>query len=165
MLQSQEHRFGPASHLQLGHDICLISSADAIHYGDAGWGGSNFAEYGTDSNGYEKAVARDLDLANNLLGGEVEPGKLEEFLYRCVDRHDVTKYTITWCGRFSIPFGLNVASRLTGALESRALTGTLLDYGTSVSEASLDVKDLGGLGVTAPNNLHHFVGYAAIGYQ
>ena len=45
------------------------------------------------------------------------------------------------------------------------IVGTLLDYGTSVSEASLDVESLGGLGPTAPNNLHHFVGYAAIGYR
>ena len=82
-----------------------------------------------------------------------------------MDSADVTKYLITWCGRFSIPFGLNVTSRLTDTLESRSLQGRLLDYGTSVSEASLDVEGLDGLGVTAPNNLHHFVGYAAIGYE
>jgi hypothetical protein len=91
--------------------------------------------------------------------------KLKAFLYECVDRNDVTNYRITWCGRFSIPFGLAVASRLTESMESRALAGTLLDYGTSVSEASLDVSDLRGLGATAPSNLHHWVGYAAIGYK
>jgi hypothetical protein len=39
-----------------------------------------------------------------------------------------------------------------------------LDYGTSVSEASLDVEGMNGMGPTAPNSFHHFVGYPAIGY-
>lgn len=151
--------------LKLGRDVCLITSSDAIHYGDSGWGGSDFAEYGTDTKGYQQAVARDLDLAENLLCGTVKPAKLQQFLYACVDPGDVTRYLVTWCGRFSIPFGLDVASRLAGALESRSLQGRLLDYGTSVSEASLEVEGLDGLGVTAPNNFHHFVGYAAIGYE
>jgi AmmeMemoRadiSam system protein B len=150
---------------QLGRDVCLISSADAIHYGDSGWGGSSYADFGTDVEGYQKAVERDTGLAEGLLGGPVDRANLEKFLYTCVDRDDVTNYRITWCGRFSVPFGLDVASRLTESLESRPLVGTLLDYGTSVSEASLDLEGLGGLGVTAPNNFHHFVGYAAIGYK
>jgi hypothetical protein len=61
-----------------------------------------------------------------------------------------------------VPFGLAATLRLAERLESRSLTGTLLDYGTSVSETSIEVK---GLGATAPNNFHHFVGYAAIGYR
>lgn len=149
----------------LGEDIALICSADAVHYGDAGWGGQNYAEFGTDTAGYRAAVDRDVRMAADHLCGPVEPGRLESFLSRCVDTADVTKYTITWCGRFSIPFGLNVASRLAAALENRTLSGTLLDYGTSVSEISLDLEEIPGLGVTAPNNLHHFVGYAAIGYR
>jgi AmmeMemoRadiSam system protein B len=150
---------------KMGEDVCFISSADAIHYGDAGWGGSHFAEFGTDVNGYSQAVARDLELARSHLCGPVERGKLRAFLYRCVDDNDVTQYKITWCGRFSIPFGLNVAGRVMLDVEGRAPTGTLLDYGTSVSEASLDVEKLDGLGTTAPNNLHHFVGYASVGYR
>jgi AmmeMemoRadiSam system protein B len=159
------HSITEENNWTLGEDVCIISSADAIHYGDAGWGDSNFAEFGTDVPGYIKAVGRDLYLARNHLSGSVEQNNLKSFLYRCVDPNDVTKYQITWCGRFSIPFGLNVANRLTKAVTGRPLTGTLLDYGTSVSEASLDVEGLDGLGTTAPNNLHHFVGYASIGYH
>jgi AmmeMemoRadiSam system protein B len=150
---------------RLGQDLCLISSADAVHYGDSGWGGASYADFGTNVDGYEMAVQRDITMAEDLLCGRLDRAELEEFLYRCVDRDDVTRYKLTWCGRFSVPFGLNVASRLTEALESRTLTGTLLDYGTSVGEASLDLEALDGLGPTAPNNLHHFVGYAAIGYR
>lgn len=150
---------------KLGEDVCIISSSDAVHYGDAGWGGSNYAEFGTDASGYAKAVARDKDLAQEYLCGPIDRDKLKAFLYRCVDANDVMNYKITWCGRFSIPFGLDVAGRVAQSTAGKPLTGTLLDYGTSVSEVSLDLEDLGGLGTTAPNNLHHFVGYAAIGYR
>jgi AmmeMemoRadiSam system protein B len=150
---------------RLGRDLCLISSCDAVHYGDSGWGGKNFADFGTDAAGYQAAVERDRGLAEEYLCGPIDRSKLHGFLYRCVDPGDVTEYDITWCGRFSVPFGLNVASRLAEKLESRPLEGRLFDYGTSVSEASLDVEGLGGLGATAPNNLHHWVGYAAIAYR
>lgn len=150
---------------KLGEDVALISSADAVHYGDAGWGGSNFADFGCDVDGYEKAVARDRRLAETDLCGPIDPAKLREFLYTCVDKDDVMKYKVTWCGRFSIPFGLDVASRLAQSLEHRTLEGKLLGYGTSVAEASLDLDAIPGLGATAPNNLHHWVGYAAIGYR
>jgi len=147
----------------LGRDVAIIVSSDAVHYGDAGWGGSDFAPFGTGIDGYAKAVERDRDLAGTLLAGPIEREHLRRFLYTCVDSTDVTCYRITWCGRFSIPFGLDVASRVTEALGRSALAGTLLDYGTSVSESSLD--SVPGLGTTAPNNFHHWVGYASIGYR
>jgi AmmeMemoRadiSam system protein B len=154
---------------KLGRDVAFVSSADAVHYGDAGWGGQSYADFGTDADAYSKAVARDLGLARDLLcgpfGGGAGTDKLREFMYRCVNPEDVTDYRITWCGRFSVPFGLDVVSRLTSGLQSRELSGTLLGYGTSVGEVSLDVAGLEPLGATAPNNLHHFVGYAAIGYE
>jgi len=152
----------------LGEDLALISSADAVHYGDAGWGDKTYADFGTDVAGYEKAVARDIGLANGILGpfaGQGDREALKDFLYTCVSPKDVMQYEVTWCGRFSVPLGLGVAARLTDELDARPLAGTLLDYGTSVSEASLNLDLIKGLGVTAPNNLHHFVGYAAIGYE
>jgi AmmeMemoRadiSam system protein B len=150
---------------QLGRDIAFVCSTDAVHYGDSEWGGQNYAEFGTDAVGYLRAVERDRELANTYLSGEVKPAALEDFLYQCVDSDNVREYKITWCGRFSVPFGLDVVSRLTETLAGRPLTGFLLDYGTSVSEASLNLDGLDGMGVTAPNNFHHFVGYAALGYR
>ena len=32
-----------------GTDIALVSSTDAVHYGDEGWGGKDFATYGADA--------------------------------------------------------------------------------------------------------------------
>jgi len=150
---------------RLGEDVCLIASADAVHYGDSGWGGGSYAMFGTDIDGYDKAVQRDRDLANNLLAGTIEPSNLEKFLYTCVDRDNVMNYKWAWCGRFSVPFGLNVANRVKEALAGSALIGEVLDYGTSVSEASLDLDQIEGLGTTAPNNLRHWVGYPAIAYH
>lgn len=150
---------------KLGQDLALICSADAIHYGDAGWGGANYAPFGADIQGYQQAVQRDLDLIQTDLCGTLQAERLRGFMYQCVDSLDVKQYRLTWCGRFSIPFGLSVADRLIKSLEGRALTGFLLDYGTSLSEASLETEGLGGLGSTAPNNLHHWVGYAALGWR
>lgn len=149
----------------LGKDVAIIASSDAVHYGDQGWGGKNFAEFGTDIEGYAKAVDRDRTLAEAELTGQVDRNRLKQFLYTCVDKKDVTQYQLTWCGRFSVPFGLDVASRVSETLASHPLTGTLLDYGTSVAETSLDLDEILGLGATAPNNLHHWVGYVAIGYR
>ncbi len=149
----------------LGKDVVIIASSDAVHYGDQGWDGNDFAEFGTDIEGYAKAVDRDRTLAEEQLTGPVDRQRLKQFLYTCVDQKDVSQYKLTWCGRFSVPFGLDVASRVSEALDSHPLTGTLLDYGTSVAEASLDLDEILGLGATAPNNLHHWVGYVAIGYR
>lgn len=149
---------------RLGRDVALVASADAVHYGDAGWGGATYADFGTGVDGYAKAVDRDRRLAGSL-AGTLRRGPLRKFLYTCVDRDDVTKYKVTWCGRFSVPFGLDVASRTSEELDGRALVGTLLGYGTSVAEVSLDLASIPGLGTTAPNNLHHWVGYASIGYR
>jgi predicted class III extradiol MEMO1 family dioxygenase len=150
---------------QLGWDLAFVISSDAVHYGDSDWGGSNYAAFGTDLRGYGMAVDRDTEIAGSLLCDRVEPERLKTFLYTMVEEADVTRYRITWCGRFSIPLGLDAVSRLAASLGGPPLAGFMLDYGTSVSEASLDVTGLGGLGPTAPNNFHHFVGYAAIGYR
>jgi AmmeMemoRadiSam system protein B len=149
---------------RLGRDVAIVASADAVHYGDAGWGGATYADFGTGIDGYAKAVDRDRRLAGSL-AGTLRRAALRKFLYTCVDRDDVTKYKVTWCGRFSVPFGLDVASRTSEELDGRALVGTVLGYGTSVAEVSLDLDAIPGLGMTAPNNLHHWVGYASIGYR
>ncbi|HOT02014.1 MAG TPA: AmmeMemoRadiSam system protein B [Acidobacteriota bacterium] len=147
-----------------GRDVAFVLSADAVHYGDVGWGATPYCPFGSDLEGYRQAVAQDRQILADHLTGPVRAERLKAFLYRCVEPGDVARYRITWCGRFSIPLGLQVADRVTRELGGRQLRGTLLDYGTSVSEASLDDADLRGLGTTAPNNLHHFVGYAAVGY-
>jgi AmmeMemoRadiSam system protein B len=150
---------------ELGKDLAIICSSDAIHYGDAGWGDANYADFGCDIQGYGKAVDRDVNLAKDLLAGKMETAKLRQFLYNCVEEGDIKKYKLTWCGRFSLPFGLKVANQLSESLLGRNIQGYLLDYGDSLSEISLDLEGLSPMGATAPNNLHHWVGYMAMIYR
>lgn len=152
------------NHLVLGRDIAFLCSNDCVHYGDQDWGGKKYAPFGADVKGYEQAVRRDLNLIEQYLIGELVTEKLRRFFAQLVDQEDVERYKITWCGRFSVPFGLNCVNYLMGELQRPPLTGYLLSYDTSVASGELPVRDLG-LGSTAPSNLRHWVGYCAIGYR
>ena len=153
-----------AENWKLGEDIGFLISTDCCHYGDQDWGGSNYAPFGCDIPGNEKAVAREYDIINKHLEGETEPERLRKMLYRLVDENDVHQYKITWCGRFSIPFGVDFLHHLTQLKQIPPLQGYLLRYDNSVALGELPVKNLG-LGQTAPSNLHHWVGYVAMGFR
>jgi AmmeMemoRadiSam system protein B len=146
-----------------GQDVALLISNDAVHYGDQDWGGKSFADFGTSGAAYDKAVARDLNLIADHLTGEITRTKLEGF-YRKVVAEDYHEYRITWCGRFSVPFGLAALASLSDALERPAPEGMLLRYGTTLDPGRSD-PGVEGLGVTAKANLHHWVGFTAIGYR
>lgn len=149
---------------KLGSDIGFLISTDCVHYGNEDWGGKNFADFGVDQNGYEKAVRRDHSLIDACLTGEIQPQKLEKFLYSLIDRQDINTYKITWCGRFSIPYGLNFLYYLKKNLKSNSLTGYFLSYGTSIEPGKMSLNEPG-LGVTASASLKHWVGYCAVGYH
>jgi AmmeMemoRadiSam system protein B len=146
-----------------GKDVAILISSDSVHYGDEGWGGKSFAEFGTDGAGYDKAVARDLNLVDDYLTGEVSPSKAKGF-FRSVCAEDHHEYRITWCGRFSIPFGLSTLHFLNAELGLPPAHGELLRYGTTLDPGRHD-PGVSGLGVTAPANLHHWVGFASIGFM
>ena len=146
-----------------GKDVQILISNDSSHYGDQGWGGKNYAPFGTGTGGLAEVRKRDLALIKNHLLGEPDPGKLRSFLYNLVEEKNVHEYLITWCGRFSIPFGVDLTRHLANSLGLPVPHGQLLGYGTSVELGELPVRDLG-LGVTAPANLHHWVAYSAVGY-
>ncbi|NOZ55689.1 MAG: AmmeMemoRadiSam system protein B [Calditrichaeota bacterium] len=146
-----------------GKDFVILISSDAVHYGDEGWGGKNYAPFGADSLGHAKAVQREYDLIRRYLTGPIQGERLRDFLYTLVDSTNLRNYKITWCGRFSIPFGLDLSRHLASELGRPVPEGYLLRYGDSWTLGRLPVS-LGGLGVTAPRSLHHWVGYAAIVY-
>ena len=150
--------------LALGRDIAFLCSNDCVHYGDQGWGGKDYAPFGADVDGYEQAVRRDDSLIEQYLVGQLETEKLHTFFSHLVDEEDVMTYKITWCGRFSVPFGLTCVTYLVEALRRPPLRGYLLKYDTSVASGELPLRAVG-LGTTAPSNLRHWVGYCAIGYR
>jgi len=148
---------------QLGRDVQILISNDSSHYGDQGWEGKDYAPFGSGPDGLAKAKERDLSLIREHLLGEPDPIKLRSLMYNLVDENDIHDYLITWCGRFSVPFGVDLTRHLATELGLPAPHGHLLGYGTSVELGELPVRDLG-LGVTAPANLHHWVAYTSVGY-
>ena len=152
-------------HRRWGADIALVSSTDAVHYGDEGWGGRNFARYGVDAEGYAKALAHERQIMNDCFRGDLDPDKVERFTRYTLADHDHREYKWTWCGRYSVPFGLLTSWHLQQSLGAPPLTGTILGYTTSLEDQRIRVGDLDGMGVTAPATLRHWVGYAAVGFR
>ena len=150
--------------LRWGADFAIVISTDAVHYGDEDWGGRNFARYGTGEEGYREALAHERALLTDCLAGTLAPGRAALFSGYTVREDDWREYKWTWCGRYSVPFGLLVAWNLQQALGAEPLDGKVLGYSTSIEAPRIEVGDLGGMGVTAPANPRHWVGYAAVGY-
>ena len=146
-----------------GVDFALVISNDAVHYGDEGWGGKDFARFGTDSAGYAAAIQHEREVIATITG-VLEPGNIGQFCNYTVQEKDYHEYKWTWCGRYSVPFGLLTAYHLNRLVDSGPLTGYFIGHATSIDHPKLEVELLG-MGVTAPANLRHWVGYAAVGYR
>ena len=148
---------------KLGTDVVILISADCVHYGDEEWGGRNYAPFGADRAGYAKAVDQDLDVIATSLVGTIGEDKIDTFRQK-VDNNDFLQpYRITWCGVYSIPFGLSVLERLCELSRRPAPEGRMLVYGTSINPRKLPLESTG-LGTTAIATFRHWVGYTAVGY-
>jgi MEMO1 family protein len=151
--------------LDWGRDLALVSSTDAVHYGDEGWGDRDFAYFGADEKGYAAALEHEARIMADCFAGELAPDRIERFTRYTLADHDHREYKWTWCGRYSVPFGLLVAWQLAKIRGGAPLSGTILGYATSLGDQRIEVGDLDGMGVTAPASLRHWVGYAAVGYR
>ncbi|MBZ5587826.1 MAG: AmmeMemoRadiSam system protein B [Acidobacteriia bacterium] len=146
---------------QLGRDVAIVISSDAVHYGDD----FKYAPFGAGGvEAYVKACDQDGRLLTGPLAGPITTGKVEQFFGTCVNPEQPSEYRLTWCGRFSIPFGMLVLERVTGFLGLPTPVGHPVAYGTSIGAPELPVKELG-MGATAPANLYHFVGYPAVAFS
>ncbi|MCK9398557.1 MAG: AmmeMemoRadiSam system protein B [Bacteroidales bacterium] len=148
--------------LEWGKDFAIVISTDAVHYGDQDWGGRNYAPYGTDSAGYRQAIAHEKEIMDTL-SGLLSPQKVNAFCDFTVDANDFHEYKWTWCGRYSVPLGLLTAFELNEITGGKPLVGSIIGYSSSIDHPAIKVDDLG-MGQTAPANIHHWVGYAALGY-
>lgn len=147
---------------QWGKDFVILISTDAVHYGDKEWGGKNFARFGTDSTAYKKAIAFEHEIIDSCLLGGLTPEKIKKFTEYTVQADNYKEYKWTWCGRYSVPFGLLLNYQLQN-LFKQSLNDKFIGYSTSIAKPVLDLKAIG-MGTTANANLHHWVGYCAIGY-
>ncbi|MDI3526052.1 MAG: hypothetical protein PWR03_235 [Tenuifilum sp.] len=150
--------------LSWGSDVAIVVTTDAVHYGDMDWGGKNYAPFGADSAGYKKAKALELEILNTTLVGDLSPEMVRNFYSYTVDSSNYMEYKWTWCGRYSIPFALLTALNLNKLQNGQALVGVPVGYSTSIENTQIPVEDLG-MGHTAPANIRHWVGYAAVVYH
>ncbi len=150
--------------MEFGKDIAIVISNDAVHYGDLEWGGKDMAPYGSDEEGNRKALSYEKEIIDNSLVGDISIKKIKKFVNYTVQKSDYHEYKWTWCGRYSIPLGLMTANKISASLLGKPLSGQLLHYATSIDHDLFPVEDLG-MGVTAPANSRHWVGYVGIGYK
>jgi AmmeMemoRadiSam system protein B len=143
---------------KLGRDVAIAISTDGIHYGPD-FKQTAFGEGGIQA--YSQAVDKELGLMRGPLTGPVTAAKARELFATFVNPDSPNDYRWTWCGRFSVPFGLLLVERL--ARESGGASAQPIAYATSVGWPELSVRDLG-IGATAPASLYHFVGYPAVAF-
>jgi AmmeMemoRadiSam system protein B len=149
--------------LRFGRDVVFLISADCVHYGDEGWGERHYSPFGVDQAAYDKAVRQDLEIIRTSLVGTIGEDRITLFREH-IERDDFQwPYKVTWCGVYSIPFGLRVLARLSERAGRAAPQGFLLRYGTSLDPGALPLEGTG-LGRTNINTLRHWVGYTALGY-
>ena len=115
--------------------------------------------------GYVKVLAHEQQIMRDCFDGDLRPDKIERFTHYTLADHDHREYKWTWCGRYSVPFGLLTAWHLEQVRAAPPLAGTILGYATSLGDQVIKVDDLDGMGVTAEATLHHWVGYAAVGFR
>lgn len=146
-----------ARHWQLGRDLAIAISADAIHYGPD----FNQVTFGTGLEAYEKAVAKDHELLAGPLSGRLTVANIRSLYETFVDPEHPDTYRWTWCGRFSVPLGLLTLEHLTR--NTGGATGHAVAYGTSIGWPELGLRDIG-MVPSSPSNLYHFVGYAGVAF-
>ncbi len=137
----------------------IISSADAIHYGDQGWGKNNFLFFGSGKKGYRQALANEKKLVRLLVQCSKESA---EKFFSATTNPDLT-YRLSWCGRFTITLGLLTSLKLS-ALIQKELACSFWKYETSLWPGKLADK-LENLSLTAPATIRHWVGYLAARFK
>ncbi|WP_297093880.1 AmmeMemoRadiSam system protein B [uncultured Draconibacterium sp.] len=150
--------------LEWGKDIALLITTDAVHYGCEEWGGNNYARFGCDSIGYEKAMEYEHEIIANCFTGDLSNDKTDQFINYTVQADNFKEYKWTWCGRYSVPMGLKVANRFQQLTNAASLEGIPLAYETTISHPEIPVQDLK-MGKTAIATTKHWVGLAAIGFK
>ena len=150
-------------HWEYGKDLAIVISNDAVHYGNDEWS-ANLAPFGTDEDGTKKARQQDLEIINTCLTEELSNDKIKKFTEYTVEKDDYKEYKWVWCGRYSVPFGLAFANKLNVLVNNKILTGTFIDYQSSIDHELIIVEDLG-MGTTAIATQRHWVAYTSIKYE
>ncbi|PTM08809.1 MAG: AmmeMemoRadiSam system protein B [Bacteroidetes bacterium] len=149
--------------LTYGEDVAVVISNDAVHYGNEEWSG-DLAPFGVDDQGTEKARQMDVEIIDSCLTDEITKEKIKRFTEYTVQQEDYKEYKWVWCGRYSVPFGLDFANKLNLLLNNEPLIGTFMHYQSSIDHDLIEVEDLG-MGTTAIATQKHWVAYASLKYE
>jgi AmmeMemoRadiSam system protein B len=144
-----------------GTDFAIVSTTDAVHYGNEDWGGIDRAYFGCDEQGNIKAREHESVIIDSCLKGELRPERIRLFSTYTLNPENFRDYKWTWCGRYSVPVALYASYYLN---DSNPLSGELIGYSTSITSEHIPVDDIG-MGRTAIATNCHWVGYAALGYK
>lgn len=145
--------------LQLGRDLVILISSDANHYGPD----FNNTPFGLDEIAHEKGTSEDLRIAQSYLTGPISEDKIAHLTKEIWGADYREPKNVIWCGRYSIPFGLLLASKVQAKLQAATLKGRLLRYSDTYSGGVLPIKKAG-IGLTAPFSLKHWVGFFSVVY-
>jgi hypothetical protein len=142
---------------RLGRDVAIAISADAIHYGP------DFEQttLGEGIEAYRGAHEKDRGLLTGPLSGPVTTEKARALYATFVDPEHPDAYRWTWCGRFSVPFGMLLLERL--GRDHGGARGWPVAYSTSVGWPEVSLRDVG-ITPGAPCNLYHWVGYPGVAF-
>ncbi|TFH33915.1 MAG: AmmeMemoRadiSam system protein B [Bacteroidia bacterium] len=146
--------------LSFGKDISIVITSDAVHYGNEDWGENDYAWYGCDQAGNQQAVAREYEIIENCLTGNLTEERIALFSSYTLSDDNWKEYKWSWCGRYSIPVGLYTALYIDGL---SLPDGKLVAYSTSILNNHTDFTD-NDMGTTAIATDCHWVGYPAIGF-
>lgn len=140
--------------LQLGKDIAFIASSDATHYGKD----FKYTPYGNDELSHKKGTKGDKLVSKFYLERNFTGAKAGLLMQETKNK------TKGWCGKYSVPFGLSVANKVTYNITNKVLVGKLVKYSDSYTSGVLPIH-IEGAGITAPFSLEHWVGYLGVGYK
>lgn len=147
------------NNLKIGKDIFFLISADANHYGKD----FDNIPYGEDEKAHRLATARDQKIANTYLSGKMVPGKIKGLTSELWGKTFKDYKDTVWCGKYSIPFGMLTVIHLLEKLDSRRLTGKILQFSDTYTGGVMPLKKAGP-GITAPFSLKHWVSFFSAGY-
>lgn len=145
------------NNLTPGKDIAFLISSDATHYGED----FKFTPYGEDEKAHRTATDRDVYVANANLNKTLDVQAVNTLNNELTAQQDPTYQAPTWCGRFSVPFGLLTTVKTLEKLNLKA-SGKVLRYSDTWTEGVMPVKRTN-LGITAPFSLKHWCGHMSAG--
>jgi len=147
------------NNLKIGKDIFFLISADANHYGKD----FDNIPYGEDEKAHRLATERDQKIADAYLSGEMAANKIKGLTVELWGKTFRDYKDTVWCGKYSIPFGMLTMIHLLEKLDSRSLTGRILQFSDTYTGGVMPLKKAG-LGITAPFSLKHWVSFFSAGY-